>query len=370
MNSFIDKIVNRFNSEDVVKFSDRDGFSAIKSWCHTGSPSLDYNLHTFGFPTGIIEIAGPSRGGKTTLGLMAMKFFLKENPEDGVAVILSSENRDNKDYALQLGLPVDRIIIVKVRYMEAMFLQVKKLIMDADEIMREEKLKPKFFFLWDSLGATLSKSELDAMVENSERMEKALQKGEEVEDFEMKNEKMMSFAKEAKKFAKSVMAEMYTHIIHFVILNHQYEQNNMGVTTRKSTGGEWVSLFPCLRLSVKLKAHEKIDDVEVSQITEVKVIKNDFGSRQKTDIRILLGYGIILSQEDIDYAIENGILQKEGVKKITFADGKLSWSSPRELFKHYYEHHKALTVLESRIRKSMQEDLMALKERLNRGIEE
>lgn len=370
MSSVIDKIVKKFNSEDVIKFSDKDGFSAIKSWCHTGSPTLDYNLHTFGLPTGIIEIAGKSRSGKTTLGLMAMKAFLKENPEDGIAVILSSENRDNKDYALQLGLPVNRIIIVKVKYVEAMFLQVKKLIMDADEILKEEKLKPKFFFLWDSLGATLSKSELETMTENTERMEKALQKGEEVEDFELKNEKMMAFAKEAKKFAKSIMSEMYTHIVHFVILNHQYEQSTMGITTRKSTGGEWVELFPTIRLSVKLKGHEKLDDVEVAQITEVRVVKNDFGSRKSTDIRILLGYGIILSQDDIEYALENGILKKEGAKKITFMNGKLSWSTPRELFKLYYEHNKLLSVLETKIKKSMQGDLLALKGKLNRGIEQ
>lgn len=369
-NNIIDKIVQKFNSEDVIKFSDKDGFKDIKSWAHTGSPTLDYNLRTFGLPTGIIEIAGKSRSGKTTLGLMAMKYFLQENPEDGIAVILSSENRDNKDYALQLGLPVNRIIIVKVKYVEAMFMQVKKLIMDADEILKEEKMKPKFFFLWDSLGATLSKSELDTMEENTKRMEKELQRGTEVEDIELKNEKMMAFAKEAKKFAKSIMSEMYSHVIHFVMLNHQYEQSTMGVTTRKSTGGEWVELLPCLRLSMKLKNHEKIDDVEVAQITEVKVVKNDFGSRQKTDIRILLGYGIILSQDDIDYALENGILKKEGAKKVTFMNGKLSWSSPRELFKHYYEHNRFLTVLHNKIKKSMQSDLLALKASLSKGIED
>nr|DAP15226.1 MAG TPA: Protein recA [Caudoviricetes sp.] len=368
--SIIDKIVQKFNSEDVIKFSDKDGFKDIKSWAHTGSPTLDYNLRTFGLPTGIIEIAGKSRSGKTTLGLMAMKYFLQENPDDGIAVILSSENRDNKDYALQLGLPVSRIIIVKVKYVEAMFMQVKKLIMDADEVMKEMKMKPKFFFLWDSLGATLSKSELDTMEENTKRMEKELQRGTEVEDIELKNEKMMAFAKEAKKFAKSIMSEMYTHVMHFVMLNHQYEQSTMGVTTRKSTGGEWVELMPTLRLSMKLKNHEKIDDVEVAQITEVKVVKNDFGSRKKTDIRILLGYGIILSQDDIDYALENGILKKEGAKKVSFMNGRLSWSSPRELFNLYYEHNKMLKVLYNKIKKSMQSDLVALKESLAKGLEE
>lgn len=366
--NIIDKIVKRFNSEDVIKFSDKDGFQDIKSWAHTGSPTLDYNLRTFGLPTGIIEIAGKSRSGKTTLGLTAMKYFLQENVDSGIAVILSSENRDNKDYALQLGLPISRIIIVKVKYVEAMFMQVKKLIMDADEVTKEMGVKPKFFFLWDSLGATLSKSELDTMEENTKRMEKELQRGAEVEHMELKSEKMMAFAKEAKKFAKSIMSEMYTHVIHFVILNHQYEQSAMGVTTRKSTGGEWVELLPCLRLSMKLKGHEKIDDVEVSQITEVKVVKSDFGSRKKTDIRILLGYGIILSQDDIDYALERGILKKEGVKKITFMNDKLSWSSPRELFNHYYQHNKFLGILHKKIKRATADDLVAYKESLSKNL--
>lgn len=367
--SIIDKIVQKFNSEDVIKFSDKDGFKDIKSWAHTGSPTLDYNLRTFGLPTGIIEIAGKSRSGKTTLGLMAMKYFLQENPDDGIAVILSSENRDNKDYALQLGLPVSRIIIVKVKYVEAMFMQVKKLIMDADEVMKEMKMKPKFFFLWDSLGATLSKSELDTMEENTKRMEKELQRGTEVEDIELKNEKMMAFAKEAKKFAKSIMSEMYTHVMHFVMLNHQYEQSTMGVTTRKSTGGEWVSLMPTLRLSMNLKSHEKIDDEEVAQISEVKVVKNDFGSRKKTEIRILLGYGIILAQSDIDYALETGILKKEGAKKVSFMNGKFSWSSNRELFRHYYEHNKFIKILHNKIRRSMQNDLVELRQNLMKYAE-
>lgn len=369
--SIIDKIVQKFNSEDVIKFSDKNGFAEVDSWAHTGSPTLDYNLHTFGLPTGIIEIAGASRSGKTTIGLMAMKYFLLENVDNGIAVILSSENRDNKDYALQLGLPVSRIIIVKIKYVEAMFMQVKKLIMDTDEIMKPMKLNPKFFFLWDSLGATLSKSELDTMEENTKRMEKELQRGSEVDEIDLKSEKMMAFAKEAKKFAKSLMAEMYTHTMHFVMLNHQYDNTAPGsfITTKKSTGGEWVALFSCLRLSTSIVKHEKIDDEEVAQITRVKVVKNDYGSRKYTDIRILLGYGIILSQEDIDYALENGILQKEGAKKISFMKGKLFWSSPRELFNHYRQHNKFLKVLENKIRKSMQKDLIDLKENLAKNIE-
>lgn len=298
---------------------------------------------------------------------MAMKSFLKENPESGVAVILSSENRDNKDYALQLGIDVSRIIIIKIRYVEKMFMMVKKLLEDVDNLFKEENLgKPKFFFLWDSIGATLSKSELDTMEENTETLSKKFDRGDDIGD--LKHEKVGAFAKSAKMFAKFIMGEMYARDIHFVMLNHQYETiGGMGVAVRKSTGGEWVELLPTIRISMKLKGHIKIDDEEVAQITEVKVVKNDFGSRKKTDIRILLGYGIILSDEDIDYALETGILKKEGAKKISFMNGKLKWSSPREFFKLYTEHNKFIGILHTKIKSSMQKDLMKLKKSYANG---
>ena len=364
--NIVDKLVKRFNNEDVIKFSDKDGFKEIKSWAHTGSPLLDYNLHTFGLPTGIIECAGKSRSGKTTLGLMAMKSFLQQNP-NGISVILSSENRDNKDYALQLGIDVDKIIIMKIRYVEKMFMMVKKLIDEVDELFEDEKLgKPKFYFLWDSIGATLSKSELDTMEENTEVMSKKFDRGDDIDD--LKHEKVGAFAKSAKMFAKFLLSQAYDHVIHFVMLNHQYDSiGGFGVSTRVSTGGEWVALLPTIRLSMKLIKTEKIDDEEVAQITEVKPIKNDFGSRRKTNIRILLGYGIILSDDEIKYAVEHNILAHPTAKKYSFMNGKAAWSSPRELFQLYYEHNKFMGVLETKIRKAMEQDLLEEKARLASG---
>lgn len=369
-NNILDKLVKRFNSENVITFKQVDSFSAIKSWCHSGSPELNWNLRTYGLPTGIIEIAGPSRSGKTTEALEAMKYFLRANPETGVACILSSENRDNKDYAVQLGIDVSRVVIIKIRYVEEMFLMVSKFVKDTNALFREAGVKepPRFYFMWDSLGATLSKAEYDTMRENMETMEKKMEKGEDFE--QLKAEKMMAFAKSAKMFAKSLIGLCYSNIIHFVILNHQYEQTNMGITTRKSTGGSWVELFPTLRLQIKLIGHEKIDDEEVAQISEVKVVKNDFGSRKKTNIRILLGYGIILSKEDIEYAVERGILKKPSAKVYSYMNGKLKWSSPRELFQHYYDHNKLINVLETQIKNARAKDLAAWREKMTEAAEE
>lgn len=357
ISNVLSKLTARFNSDDVITFKKKDGFAEVKSWAHTGSPELNWNLRTYGLPTGIIEIAGRSRSGKTTEGLEAMKYFLDKNPETGLACILSSENRDNKDYAIQLGIDPSRVVIIKIHYVEQMFVRVSKFVKDAHALFEEAgiKEKPKFFFLWDSLGATLSKAEYDALRANVENMDKAAAKGEELE--KLQEPKMMAFAKSAKMFAKGLVGLCYTNVIHFVILNHQYEQNVMGVTSRKSTGGEWVELMPTLRLQMRVTEMKKIDDVEVAQISEVKVIKNDFGSRQKTYIRILLGYGIILSEEDIDYAVERGIIQKPSKTVYTALNGKLRWKSDRELYQLYYDQNPLLDTLGKVITASRHRDL-------------
>jgi RecA/RadA recombinase len=366
MKGLIDKLVKKFDNENIIKFSEKDAFKDMKSWAHTGSPTLDFNLGTFGLPQGIVEIAGVSRGGKTTLALEAMKNFQRENPETAVCVILSSENRDNKDYAKRIGVDVNNVLIVKITFVEEMFLLVKQIIDATNDEFKANKIKeqPKFFFMWDSLGATLSMSERETLEENNNQLTKKLSKGETLS--ELKHEKIGAFAKEAKKFAKFILAEMYNKVIHFVMLNHTYDTiTGMGISTKKSTGGEWVQYMPTLRLQLAQRGMEKLDDEEVAQISTVKVIKNDFGSRKKTDIRILLGEGIILSQDDIDYALESGILKKEGAKKVTFMNGKLSWSSPREFFNLYHERNKFLPILHRKIQKAMQSDLLAIKAKYN-----
>lgn len=361
----IDKLVKRFDNENIIKFADKDAFTEMKSWAHSGSAELDYNLGTFGFPTGITEIAGVSKGGKTTLALEALKNFQRENGENAICVILSSENRDNKDYAKRIGVNVNNVLIVKIDYVEKMFLMVKQIIDATIEEYKINKIKdkPKFMFIWDSLGATLSMNEKSTMEENNAMLEKKMAKGEDIS--EMKHEKVGAFAKEAKKFAKYILSETYDKVMHFIILNHTYDTITMGVSTKKSTGGEWVQYLPTIRLQVSLKGMEKIDDEEVAQISQVKIVKNDFGGRKKTEMRILLGEGIILSQSEIDYALEVGILKKEGAKKVTFMNGKLSWSTPREFFQLYRDKNKFLPLLHTKIKKSMQSDLLALKAKYN-----
>jgi len=356
-NIFIDKIIKKFDSEDIIKFSDKDNFKEIKVWAKTGCPELNYNLGVLGFPTGIIEIAGKSKSGKTTLGLMGMYYFQKENP-NGICVILSSENRDNKSYAKKIGIKVDEVIIIKVRYMESMFLKVKKLINDVEGIAKEQKIDcPPFYFLWDSLGATLSKSEIDTMEENLKTMEKKIAKGEDITD--LKHEKIAAFARPAKMFAKFIIGEMYTKDITLIMLNHQYDK--MSGHGRQSTGGEWVELFPCIRLQTIVKEHVKLDEENVGQISIVKLEKNDFGSRKPVEIEILFGYGTVLNENDIEFAVEEGILKREGKLKLSFMN-KLSWTSKRTFYELYKTKNPLLNILTKKIYDARAQDTISDKD--------
>ena len=345
--------MKKLETNDIVLFKDNEQFNPNSAWCHTGSPELDFNIGTFGFPVGLTEIAGKSRSGKTTLGLMGMKFFQKRYPE-GISIILSSERRDNKSYAKKIGVDVDNVIIIKSWYVEDLFYKLQIQLNNIKEVWASERLegKPKVFIMWDSIGATLSRAEVETAEENVKIIQKNIEKGTNTD---LKHAQMAAFAKNSKQLVKSLIGQLYDNEMIMVGINHTGVDFQTG--NRKSFGGEWVEYLPCLRLETSIIEHIKLSDkdgkkdieVEVGQKTKVKIVKNDFGSRKPTIIEIMLGYGVVLSQNDIDFALEHDILEQEGAKKISFMNDKLKWSTKREFYQNYIDENKCLPLLHKKI---------------------
>lgn len=355
--SITDKLIAKFNDGDVVKFSDKDIFKDMKTWIHTGSPELEANTGILGFPVGITEIAGKSRSGKTTLALMGMKNFQKEHPE-GVCIILSSENRDNKEYAEQIGIDTSKVLIVKSKFVEDLFLKLQIQLNMINKLWAEEELdgKPQVFIFWDSLGATLSRSEQEVFQENVKNLQKSIEKGTKME---MDHSQPGAFAKQAKGSMKNILGQIYDMDIVFVILNHTMAKiGGMSRGGRTSGGGEWIEYLPTLRFETTLIENERIDDVETAQYTKIKVIKNDFGSRKETIVEILLGYGLVLSEGDIDYAVRKGILQQKGKTGYSFMNDKLTWNSKRTFYQNYKNKNKFLPILHKKITNLRHKDVL------------
>lgn len=365
----INELLAKMKEKNIISFKENDNF-ANNNWTSTGSPELDFNLNTYGFPKGIIEISGKSKSGKTTLALHLIKNFQKKHKNDGgLVVILSSENRDNKSYAQQIGVDVDNVLIYKIRYVEEMLLSISNLIKNYVEICKEQSKTPKILFVWDSIGSTLSKDEIEAMEENANKIENAKN------DFDLKdsykNAKVGAFAKNTKAMMKYVLNSVYDFDITFICLNHTY--NNIGSHGQTSFGGEWTEYIPTLRLNMRYKDAEKIDEVEVAQRSVIKVIKNDFSGKKDTVIEILLGYGLVLSESDIEYAIDRGILTKVSAKKIEFKNGEgenakvlAEWSSKRTFYELYKKSPSIMDLLTVQISKSRHNDVFNLREGKNK----
>ena len=116
--SLIGRLQQQFDSKKTFRFADVDPFQDVGSWISTGSPTLDLALNTLGFPTGVIEVRGASQSGKTTMSLQAMKTAIDYMGDRAVVSILSSERRDNLAYAAQMGVPVDQIILHRIKTIE------------------------------------------------------------------------------------------------------------------------------------------------------------------------------------------------------------------------------------------------------------
>lgn len=364
---FIDRLKKNIKDYDSEMLEDKDTFNKdSKTWAHTGCPELEYNLGVLGFPVGITELAGKSKSGKSTLGITGMKNFLLSD-ENAIAILLLSEERIQKTYLVKIGLPMDRVIIIRGRFVEDIFYKAQIRINDIDEAWHAEKLpgKPKIFMMLDSVGACNSRAELETFNANVEIHKKNLENGTKAK---LKHAQMADFARAAKMCMKAIMAQLYEKDIILVLINHLIADINNPHGGSKSGGGGWIEYMPCLRLVLSRKEWIKLkidnEDQEIGQITIVKVEKNDFGSRRKTEIEILLGYGITLSDADIQYAVDKKLLKKEGESGFSYLNGKLKWNSPRSFYDIYQTpaKKKFMDILSKQITTARHTEILSSKE--------
>lgn len=356
MNKYVDKVLAKLDTEDTIKFTNKDIFKEVKRWIPTGCPELEYNLGILGLPPGIIEVAGPSRSGKTTFSLHCAREFQELEPE-GVIIILSSEKRDNKVYAQRIGIDTDSVIIIKSKYVEDLFFRLEIVRKNLQKAWEEAENKGRIpiLIIWDSVGGTLSRAEYETFEENVKNLEKSIEKGTK---FEITHAQVAAFAKNAKVMVKSILGRLDEEGIVLIAINHTMDAIGGMAKGKKSTGGQWVEYFPILRLETTLIGHEKIDEEEVAQYTKIKTVKNDFGSRRKTEIEILLGVGIVLSEADIAYGVEKCIITQESKTKFNALRGKIAWSSKRTFYNQYEKNGKLMRLLYKLILKARHNDTL------------
>ncbi len=283
----------------------------------TGSLGLDLALGIGGIPRGrIIEVYGPESSGKTTITLHMVAEAQKIG---GMAAFIDAEHALDPEYAKNLGVDTDNLLISQPDYGE-------QALDIAEMLIRSGAID---ILVIDSVAALVPKSELDGEMGETQMGLQA---------------RLMSHA--LRKLA-GVVSKSKTAVI-FI---NQIRQK-IGVmygSNETTTGGNALKFYASVRLDIRRITTLKDGDNMIGNRTRVKVVKNKVAPPfKKAEFDLMYGKGISKEGEILDYGVEFGIVDKSGS---WFSYGKTRLGQGREKVKDFLNSNPdVLSEIESKIR--------------------
>lgn len=275
----IDKLEKQFGKGVVMKLSDER--NKIVESVSTGSLGLDIALGTGGLPRGrVIEVYGPESSGKTTLALHTIAECQKTG---GMAAFIDAEHAFDKQYAENLGIDVNNLLISQPDDGE----QALEI---ADHLIRSGAIE---IVVIDSVAALIPRAELE---------------GEMGESKMGLHARLMSQA--LRKLTGSISK---SNCICFFINQLREKIGVMFGNPETTTGGNALKFYASVRLDIRRIGALKDGTDMVGNRVRVKVAKNKVAPPFKmTEFDIMYGEGISRVGEIIDLGVELDIVRKSG----------------------------------------------------------
>ncbi len=301
------QIQKQFGKGAVMKLGDDDAKLNIEA-ISTGSMSLDLATGIGGVPRGrIVEIYGPESSGKTTLTL---HIIAEAQKNGGKAAFIDAEHALDPEYAKNLGVDIDELLVSQPDYGEQA-LEITEMLVRSGAID---------VVVVDSVAALVPKHEIDgAMGDATVGMQARL----------------MSQA--LRKLA-GVINKTNTTII---FINQLREK--IGVmfgNPETTTGGRALKFFSSMRIDVRKVESIKSGDQILGNRTRAKIVKNKVAPPFKqAEFDIMYGKGISKSGDVLDCAVEAKILEKAG-SWYSFDGSRIGQG--RENVKNYLEENPAV----------------------------
>ncbi len=247
----------------------------------TGSIALDVALGLGGLPRGrIVEIYGPESSGKTTVALHAVANAQRLG---GIAAFIDAEHALDPDYAKNLGVDTDALLVSQPDTGE----QALEI---ADMLIRSGAID---VVVIDSVAALVPKAEIEGEMGDSHVGLQA---------------RLMSQA--LRKITGALSQTKTTAIF----INQLREK--VGVmfgSPETTTGGKALKFYASIRLDVRRIETLKDGTDAVGNRTKVKVVKNKMAPPFKSaEFDILYGIGISREGSLIDLGVEQSIVRKSG----------------------------------------------------------
>jgi len=285
----VDQIEKQFGEGSIMKLGQNKTLKV--DTIPTGSISLDLALGVGGIPRGrIIEIFGPESSGKTTL---AMHIVAQAQKKGGLAAFVDAEHAFDPEYAKNLGLDTDELLISQPDTGE----QALEI---AETLVRSNALD---IVVIDSVAALTPKHEIEGEMGDANVGLQA---------------RLMS---QALRKLTAIISKTKTAVI--FINQIRMKIGIMFGNPETTTGGMALKFYSSIRMDIRRIGNLKEGEEVIGARTRVKIVKNKVAPPFKqVEFDILHPYGISYESDLIDLGVKHGILNKSGAW-FTYGEEKL-----------------------------------------------
>ena len=291
---------------------------------------LDHAISVGGIPAGrVIEIFGPEASGKTTI---ALQVIAEAQAKGGVAAFIDAEHALDLQYAINLGIKVDQLVLSQPDYGEQALDIVEMLVRSASVDL----------IVIDSVAALVPRTELEGDMGDTHVGLQA---------------RLMSQA-----------LRKLTPLVHksktALIFINQIRQNinSMPFAPKETTsGGNALKFYASVRLDVRrIESLKEKDGSHYGNRVAIKVVKNKLAAPFKTaQVNLIFGSGISRYHEVADIAINEKIIEQSGswfsYRGEKICQGKNTLVATLKKDKKLYEQLRSevTSILTSRAQKNM-----------------